>query len=934
MDPKDVQLARLKRNLRVLADAAHQRSGFENPSVANGEGGVGFVSSPVVDADITASVTGCLPIHQSGDKAAYPVKTADNHKNSAKPKAAVVAWDLSHNPVGRAYVIYQLLEQDWDVELVGPIWNRYGSDIWKPLQNAGLKIRSFGCTTIADFIPKAELMVAASDYDLVVVCKPRLPSIYLGALIRQKCNCKMVLDIDDHELSFFSNEQPASLDQLEMALAANPELDQFELYEETGTRVAQSLIGEFDQLIVSNVALQNKFGGHIIRHARDEKRFFPEPSIREDARKHLGISENEFALVFIGTPREHKGIFRVAKALHELQDPEIVFHIVGTISDSRIRKRLDTFTDANIVLHDDCAFSDLPFLLSAADLVPLIQEADHPIAQYQIPAKISDASALGIPILATRTPPVADLFSRGLLREVSESDLGEVIAEYKAQSPGAKSLLRNSFLGEFSLSVNRARLNLVIDQSKSSEMHDSPISEGSLDQMIIMIREAYRSKRVSAMVPNISTASNNNETRFRSKPGLSWLKNGIGMGSSKQTTAENTFDLVFFWKQNDSGMYGRRSDMMVKYLSQSPQVRRIIQFDAPIDKTQVDRLVAGQKSDKSDIDLQRLHDRTLNLIDTEKTRYRTFLGSGDHAYASYVKDEMQSFDMHPGNTIAWFCPVVWDTAELIDTLDFRGVVSDLIDDHRAWNNTIEMTARLDTAYSECLQRSDLVFSNCQSLADAFSSECRDIHVVPNGAERLSEFPETPMPDRLTGLPGPVIGYVGTLRDRIDWMLLDEIVGRRPDASFVFIGPGDDTPQAKQLDDYHNVHMLGPIAYHDVLPYLRSFDVAIIPHIRNRLTERMNPLKLYNYFAAGLPVVTTDINNIDDLTNQIQVAHSADEFDEALTRSTTMKRDTRDAAWRESMNKIAWDTRVEEVLGLMNAHFNSEYSDKVKRAVAS
>nr|MBX2880107.1 glycosyltransferase [Granulosicoccus sp.] len=333
-----------------------------------------------------------------------------------------------------------------------------------------------------------------------------------------------------------------------------------------------------------------------------------------------------------------------------------------------------------------------------------------------------------------------------------------------------------------------------------------------------------------------------------------------------------------------------------------------------------------------------VYDRQIRARDTHQTRYRNYLvsrhsGIGQVAgnrigrrqdYISYVREQMREAGMRPERTIAWFCPVVWDAPKLVEELGFQGVVSDLIDDQRGWNASPEYLDRLERNYADTLSVSDLVFANCQPLADAFQKYAPPIHVVPNGAERFVDMPEREVPEVLADLPGPIIGYVGNLRDRIDWMLLNEVVQSWPEASFVFAGPASDTPNAQQLAEYPNVHMVGVVPYDEVLSYLRAFDVGMVPHIRNRLTERMNPLKIYNYFAAGLPIVSSDVNNIEDLGNYLEVVNSSSEFVAALKRAAANRIDTTQTEWTQAMNGIAWDTRIDSMLKIMDSSLKKRF----------
>ncbi|MBX2882269.1 MAG: glycosyltransferase [Granulosicoccus sp.] len=925
MHPKDVQIARISKNLHSLAEVASRVSQRR-------------------------------------------VESAPEEKNSVAPapagrkkgRAAVVAWDLSHNPVGRAFVLYKLLEADYHVDLVGPIWSRYGDDIWSPLKNAKLNVRAFHCSTLDEFVPKANLMAATVDYDVVYICKPRLPSIYLGSLIKKNSQCPMVLDVDDFELSFFKDETSASLDEI----TAQADAALLEPFEELGTRYSQSLIQEFDAVTVSNIALRQKFGGHIVRHARDEQQFVVCDETRAEARERLGINAHEFALVFIGTPRPHKGVFEVASALHELKDDSIVFHIVGTISDARVKAQFDQYSDACIVFHDDCDFDELPKLLSAADLVPLIQNQDHAISQFQIPAKISDATALGIPVIATDTPPIRDLAIQGGVEIVEQDGLAAKIKEMKARGAAVRQHIRIFFENELGSAVNRTRLANAIRQAVDANDSQDGSLNTSLNAMCELMAATYKDRRIAKLkyaeslsvpvgekdprekVPDLTPDNNRvaaasehkNNLKSSVTPLFRTVANRtIGRLSGNYASKQRGYDIAFFWKQNDSGIYGRRSDMVLRYLSRSERIGRILHIDAPMGMHDVEqnfRFPLDAPNSQSDRVLYNVYDRQIGARDTDDVRYRNFLVSkkrlkGQVAgnpigqrddYVPYVRKQMREAGMRPERTIAWFCPIVWDAADLVDQIGFQGVVSDLIDDQRGWNSSPEFLTRLEANYADTLRRSDLVFANCQPLADAFQHYAPPINIVPNGAERFCAMPARDVPEALAGLPGPIIGYVGNLRDRIDWMLLNEVVQAWPEASFVFAGPASEIPNARQLAEYPNVHMVGVVPYDEVLSYLQAFDVGMVPHLRNRLTERMNPLKTYNYFAAGLPIVSSDVNNIENLGGFLEVAKTGDEFVAALKRAVDRKKDIGSESWQQIMDDISWDNRVDTIVQVMGDTF--------------
>lgn len=928
MHPKDVKISRLTQNLMTLAEGMTAFSEAEAKRYTEAY------------ADVDKSASFAMPRN--------PEPTSEK-----RGRAAVVSWDLCHNPAGRAYVLYELLKAEWDVDLIGPMWSRYGSRIWGPLQNSGLNIRSFPCHEFSDFIPKAEALVSATHYDIVYVCKPRLPSMFIGALIKEACHCPLILDVDDFELSFFKNEEFASIDELKADI--HGALHQ--PFEELATRYVQNLISSADSVTVSNVALRQRFSGHMVRHARDEKEFRNSELRRAAARKELRILADDFALVFIGTPRAHKGVLQVAKALEQLNDPHLVFHIIGDISDKALKDELLSFKCARVVLHPNCPFDALPDLLAAADLVPLLQDVAHAVSQYQIPAKISDALSLGVPVVATSTPPLADVIASGAIHKTDVNDLPDVIRNLKAQATGidgwpvkdGMNQERQNFLSEFGMGVNRARLEQAISEAMSSchsgknevcspetlsVVNDEHLQTATLAEpwreMVSLMRDHYRGLRGEVLRSARERRGEISKSAVSARSRVIFNKLPSIIRSRSVS-----YDIAYFWKQNDSNLYGRRSDMIVKELVRSGRVGKLLHLDAPLSASSVSDQVqvsGGRGKDQQDMITSNLLDRQMGIYDSKILRSRTHLFSRNNskscflakpvsspgAYVRFVHEQLEDHGMRARDTVAWFCPVIWDAPELIEKIGFRHVISDLIDDQRAWDASTDMKSRLDRNYCDTLAASDLVFANCDSLANAMHSYVRQgIHVVPNGAERFMSYPEVAVPELLKNIRGPIVGYVGNLRDRIDWALLHEIVPAMPDVSFVFFGPSSNNPNADSLAMHENVHVLGIVPYDELAFHLKAFDVGLVPHLNNQLTDRMNPLKIYNYFAAGLPIVSSEIANLADLGSVLKQASNADEFICAIRSSLENPIDTQANAWQKIMDEIAWESRVGEILDIMD-----------------
>jgi len=818
----------------------------------------------------------------------------------ARGRAAVIAWDLAHNPAGRAMVLYDLLAQDWDVDLVGPTWERYGGRVWPPLDGSGRRIRAFPCRTLEDFWPAALAIASAADYDLVVVCKPRLPSLLLGSLVKQRCGCPLVLDVDDLELSFFPDETGATLDDLE---AGGPQA-MVEPYAELPTRAADALVGDADAVIVSNAALRQRFGGIVVRHARDEDTFHPDRFDRAAARARMGIEAGDHAIVFVGTARAHKGVFDIARTLDALPDKRFVLHLVGTIGDRRVRAELDRHRGARIIYHPDCSFDELPEKLAAADSVVLLQDPSHPICRFQIPAKISDAAAFGLPILTTDVPPLRDLVPQGLVTLVEPAGLGKALGDLLDNRDGTaerqrRRTVREAFEQELGLRVNRARLDLAIALAAKA----GPGLPPSYRRLLAMTGRAFTALR-----------------------GRATSATGAAAGVSRA----RPFDLVMFWKQNDSGIYGRRSDMLMKYLPASGRVGRILQIDAPLEVADLAALTEPGRGSAARLILNNIIDNQFGLRDDGGRLPRTFLWDrkGRHPvlphvgrsladYPAWVEAQMQAAGIDPANAFAWICPVVFDFPAVAQRIPFRGIIGDIIDDQRNFAMAESYRQRIIASYDATLPLFDLTFTNCAPVAEAFANLVGSITVVPNGAE-LGERRQVALPDRLAALPRPLAGYVGNLRDRIDWGLLEAAARSLPEVSFAIVGGGAREGETTALETLPNVTFTGPVPYETAMACMDAFDVALVPHLRNALTATMNPLKIYNYLAARKPVVSTEIENVDPaLRAFISFASDAGGFAAAI-RAACRARPPDGPAFEVAIAGISWEARAQAILARIDA----------------
>jgi len=214
--------------------------------------------------------------------------------------------------------------------------------------------------------------------------------------------------------------------------------------------------------------------------------------------------------------------------------------------------------------------------------------------------------------------------------------------------------------------------------------------------------------------------------------------------------------------------------------------------------------------------------------------------------------------------------------------------------------------------AQLIAQSDIVFVSAEALYKTKRPLNPRTYLVPHGVDSehfaRARLPETEVAPELTNLPRPIVGFWGSVHEWIDLDLLRCMAKRHPEWSIVLVGRvGVDLADLGRLP---NVHWLSGRPYASLPGYAKGFSAAILPFKINRLTESVNPIKLREYLAAGLPVVSTPLPEVKAYNGLVRIGATADEF---VSQVELAVQDTGETAARRRIEAIGgdtWHSRVE------------------------
>jgi glycosyltransferase involved in cell wall biosynthesis len=301
-------------------------------------------------------------------------------------------------------------------------------------------------------------------------------------------------------------------------------------------------------------------------------------------------------------------------------------------------------------------------------------------------------------------------------------------------------------------------------------------------------------------------------------------------------------------------------------------------------------------------------------------RYQWGLGANEWITRRHVRKVAASLRIH--DPVLWLNPHT--AVHMLGRMGERAVIYDITDDWEEMNQSPsakEVTKAQDARFGA--EANAIIVCSPALLASKEAKFQRRVHLVPNGVDAEHYRPvadaSLPVPVQARDWRKPVLGYTGTVHpERVDVALVAALAERFAHGSIVLIGPNllqkDDR---QRLGKYTNVHMPGAVPYREIPDWMRAFDVCIVPHLVTPFTESLNPIKLWEYLAAGKPIISTPVAGFRDYPGLVRLAEDAESFARQVNAGLA-----EDSALAESRRtearKHSWCSRVEQIEAIIQS----------------
>jgi glycosyltransferase involved in cell wall biosynthesis len=271
--------------------------------------------------------------------------------------------------------------------------------------------------------------------------------------------------------------------------------------------------------------------------------------------------------------------------------------------------------------------------------------------------------------------------------------------------------------------------------------------------------------------------------------------------------------------------------------------------------------------------------------------------------------------------------VLWiydpSAARMIGSCGEMLAVYDCVDDYTEQTTSLRKRELVASCDRMAVEQSRLVFATSTTMYERQRRLNRSTYLVPNAGdyEHFAAAADPTFADpEVSNLPRPVLGFAGNfLASKVDFDLLETVARTLPQSTLLLIGPAtNETAHAlERLAQLPSVRWLGQKPYAELPRYVAAFDVGLIPYVSNAYTRSCFPLKLYEYLAAGKPVVASGLPELAGMEPDVVLVDGTTTFIQAVQEAVARHGDAEQLRRRQLASRNSWEARTGRLLKLVH-----------------
>ena len=229
---------------------------------------------------------------------------------------------------------------------------------------------------------------------------------------------------------------------------------------------------------------------------------------------------------------------------------------------------------------------------------------------------------------------------------------------------------------------------------------------------------------------------------------------------------------------------------------------------------------------------------------------------------------------------------------------------------------------VDKLQKQMISKVEIVFTAWNMLKQKAKKFNSETYFIPNATdtEKFISKSDSKVPEDMKNIQKPVIGYVGSIKDRVDFEIITKIAGKLNKGSIAIIGNIQKTNFNTNIPDINNIHYLGAKSYNTLPKYIGHFKVGLIPY-KPEITD-VEPTKQYDYLACGIPVVSTNLGELYRMEEYIYIEKSQNDFVDKVVQLSDKKISQYEKnKYLQFAKNNSWTVRTQRIMKLIDDYLN-------------